>query len=251
VKSTLFATLITFAMLAPAAAEQRQVPTNVTSAGVPAASAKPGAEAQWSQLAAYINTLPASHRAGHVNLMLNGLRYAADAQTTGQEDRWDTPLEFIGRGVGDCEDFAIAKYFMLLEAGVAPELVRLAFVFYTGDAKLLGAAAGPKRTHVVVLQYQHIGDRNPLVLDAVPQIVPLSEREDLHLVFEFGADGNHTAAVSESVVSSRAIGRMMAKWGEVLARMRSEGGREADMVALGNRVPPQQVAQSAGAVRSR
>jgi hypothetical protein len=57
--------------------------------------------------------------------------------------------------------------------------------------------------------------------------------------------------VSESVVSSRAIGRMMAKWGEVLDRMRSDGGREADMVALGNRVPPQQVAQSAGAVRSR
>jgi predicted transglutaminase-like cysteine proteinase len=248
VKSTLFATLITFAMLAPAAAEQRQVPTNVTLGGVPAVAR---AEAQWTQLASYINTLPASHRAGHVNLMLNGLRYAADAQTTGQEDHWDTPLEFIGRGVGDCEDFAIAKYFMLLEAGIAPELVRLAFVFYTGDAKLLGAPAGPKRTHVVVLQYQHIGDRDPLVLDAVPQIVPLSEREDLHLVFEFGADGNHTAAVSESVVSSRAIGRMMAKWGEVLTRMRSDGGREAEMVALGNRVSPQQLAQSAGAARSR
>ena len=250
-KSTLFATLITLAMLAPAAAQQRQVPTNVTSASVPAAPASSRAEAQWTQLASYINTLPASHRAGHVNLMLNGLRYASDMQTTGEEDHWDTPLEFIGRGAGDCEDFAIAKYFMLLEAGFAPELVRLAFVFYTGDAKALGAAAGPKRTHVVVLQYQHIGDRNPLVLDAVPQIVPLSEREDLHLVFEFGADGNHTSAVSESVVSSRAISRMMAKWSEVLTRMRGDGGREAEMVALGNRVSPQQVAQSVAAVRSR
>ena len=86
-KSTLFATLITFAMLAPAAAEQRQVPTNVTPAGVPAAPAPPRAEAQWTQLARYINTLPASHRAGHVNLMLNGFRYAADMQTTGTEDR--------------------------------------------------------------------------------------------------------------------------------------------------------------------
>jgi predicted transglutaminase-like cysteine proteinase len=248
VKSTLFATLITFAMLAPAAAQQRQVPTNVTPAAVPAAAR---ADAQWAQLASYINTLPASHRAGHVNLMLNGLRYAPDMQTTGEEDHWDTPLEFIGRGAGDCEDFAIAKYFMLLEAGLAPELVRLAFVFYTGDAKVLGAPAGPKRTHVVVLQYQHIGDRDPLVLDAVPQIVPLSERDDLHLVFEFGADGNHTTAVSESVVSGRAIGRMMAKWSEVLTRMRGDGGREAEMVALGNRAQPQQVAQSVAGVRSR
>jgi predicted transglutaminase-like cysteine proteinase len=248
-KSTLFATLIAFALLAPAAAQQPQVPTNVTSTSVPAPAR---AEQQWSKLAGYINGLPESHRAGHVNLVMNGFRYAADVDTSGEEDHWDTPLEFVARGVGDCEDFAIAKYFMLLEAGIAPELVRLAFVFYTGDAKALGAAAGStKRTHVVVLHYAHIGDRDPMVLDEVPHIVPLSERADLHLVFDFGADGNYTAAVSESVVSSRAINRMMTKWAGVLDRMRGDGGREAAMLALGNRAAPLQVAQTVPAVRSR
>jgi predicted transglutaminase-like cysteine proteinase len=248
-KSHLFATLIAFAMLAPAAAQQPMVPTNVTSPAVPA-SAQAGE--RWSQLVGYINSLPQTHRAGHVNLVMNGFRYAADAETTGEEDHWDTPLEFVARGAGDCEDFAIAKYFMLLEAGIAPELVRLAFVFYTGDAKLMGVtAARPKRTHVVVLQYQHIGDRDPLVLDAVPHIAPLSERNDLHLVFEFAADGSHAAAVSESVVSSRAIGRMVAKWTDVLDRMRGDGGREAAMVALGNRGPALQLAQSALTSRAR
>ena len=58
--------------------------------------------------------------------------------------------------------------------------------------------------------------------------------------------------MSEAVVSSRAIHRMMAKWGDVLARMHADGGREAEMVALGNRAQPQQMAQqSMVGVRSR
>ena len=247
-KSHLFATLIAFAMLAPAAAQQPRVPTNVTSVAVPA-SVRAGQ--QWSQLVGYINSLPETHRAGYVNMVMNGFRYAPDIETTGEEDHWDTPLEFVARGAGDCEDFAIAKYFMLLESGLAPELVRLAFVFYTGDAKALGVtAARPKRTHVVVLQYQHIGDRDPLVLDAVPHIAPLSEREDLHLVFEFAADGSYASAVAESVVSGRAISRMVAKWSDVLDRMRGDG-REAAMVALGNRGQTVQLAQSTQAARTR
>lgn len=248
-KSHLFATLIAFAMLAPAVAQQRQVPTNVISGGA-ATSAR--AEPKWDQIVAYVNTLPQTHRAGHVNMLLNGLRYASDLETSGQEDRWDTPLEFLARGSGDCEDFAIAKYFMLLEAGTPPELLRLAFVFYTGEDKTLAAgAARPKRTHVVVLRYAQVGDRDPLVLDAIPRIAPLSERDDLHLVFEFAADGSVTSAVSEAIVSSRAISKMMTRWTDVLDRMRSDGGREAAMVALGNRGAPMQLAQSAQVPRPR
>jgi predicted transglutaminase-like cysteine proteinase len=249
VKSHLFATLFAFAMLAPAMAEERHVPTNVTSGGVTAAAR---AEPKWDQIVAYINTLPATHRAGHVNMLLNGLRYASDMQTSGEEDHWDTPLEFLTRGSGDCEDFAIAKYFMLLEAGTPPELLRLAFVFYTGDDKTLSpGAARPKRTHVVALRYAQVGDRDPLVLDAIPRIAPLSERDDLHLVFEFAADGSVTSAVSEAVVSGRAIGKMMTRWTDVLDRMRADGGREAAMVALGNRGTAMQLAQSAQGPRTR
>ena len=153
----------------------------------------------------YVSGQPEAHRTGHVNMMLNGLRYATDSATSGVEDRWDTPFEFVARGAGDCEDFAIAKYFLMLEAGTAPELVRLAFVFYTGDDQsLAGSASRPKRTHVVVLRYAHVGDRDPMVLDAIPRIVPLSERDDLHLVFEFGADGTYTSAVAGSESSPAA-----------------------------------------------
>ena len=248
-KNHLIAMLMSCFLLTPALAQHRDVPRNVTTASVPAAGA---AEHRWGQLLAYVNGLPPSHRVGHINLVVNQFRYASDMETTGEEDHWDTPLEFVARGAGDCEDFAIAKYFMLLESGIAPELVRLAFVFYTGDAKALGStAAHPKRTHVVVLRYEHIGDRDPLVLDALPQIAPLSERDDLHLVFEFGADGTYASAVSEQTVSTRAINRMMDKWFGVLDRMRGSAGREATMYALGNRAQAVQVAQAPAAARAR
>ena len=248
-KSHLFAILMTLGMVASAAAQQRQVPINVTQAA-PQSSAH--AEQQWSRFVGYVNSLPAGHRAGHVNLVVNGLHYQSDQQSTGKEDRWDSPLEFLARGAGDCEDFAIAKYFLLLESGVAPELVKLAFVFYSGDAKALGSSAKlPKRTHVVVLLSEHVGDRQPLVLDALPQVVPLSEREDLGLVFEFGADGTYTAAVPEQVASTRAIENMLERWNGVLDRMRAAGGAEAAMYALGNRNAAQQLAQLAAPSRLR
>jgi hypothetical protein len=105
---------------------------------------------------------------------------------------------------------------------------------------------------VVVLRYAHVGDRDPMVLDAVPRIVPLSQRDDLHLVFEFSADGTSTSAVPESIVSGRAIAKMMTRWTDVLDRMRGDGGREAAMVALGNRgTAAMQLAQSAAGARTR
>ena len=44
------------------------------------------------------------------------------------EDRWTAPLATLTTGAGDCEDYAIAKYVALTEAGVAPENVRLVIV---------------------------------------------------------------------------------------------------------------------------
>ena len=248
-KSHLFAILMTLGLVASAAAQQRQVPISVTrsEAREPARAAL-----QWAQFVGYINGLPESHRAGHVNLVVNGLRYVDDMQTSGVEDHWDTPLEFLERGAGDCEDFAIAKYFLLLESGVAPELVKLAFVFYTGDAKALGSALPqPKRTHVVVLLSDHVGDRQPLVLDALPHVVPLTARDDLHLVFEFGADGGYVSAVSEKVASTRAIERMLENWNGVLDRMRGAGGTEATMLARASRGQALLLAQLAAPSRLR
>lgn len=51
------------------------------------------------------------------------VRYLSDQAAFGQADLWRAaPM----RGTGDCEDFALAKRAMLLEAGAPLRLVRLA-----------------------------------------------------------------------------------------------------------------------------
>ena len=46
-----------------------------------------------------------------VNTFFNkNIRFGTDLEVWEQEDYWATPLETLGRGAGDCEDFAIAKY---------------------------------------------------------------------------------------------------------------------------------------------
>ena len=52
----------------------------------------------------------------------------SDLAQWGVIDRWSSPLETFTTGLGDCEDYAIAKYVALMRAGVAAEDVRLVVV---------------------------------------------------------------------------------------------------------------------------
>jgi predicted transglutaminase-like cysteine proteinase len=48
------------------------------------------------------------------------LLFREDIETWGQIDYWASPLEFMEKGQGDCEDYAIGKYFSLIAAGMPP-----------------------------------------------------------------------------------------------------------------------------------
>ena len=54
----------------------------------------------------------------HVNSFINKILPAHDISTSSSIDYWATPKEFLLQGHGDCEDYAIAKYFTLLELGI-------------------------------------------------------------------------------------------------------------------------------------
>lgn len=63
------------------------------------------------------------------NRLMNGaIRYVNDAQQHGVPDRWTAPLASLAAGLGDCEDFAIAKYVALRDAGVAEDDMRMVLV---------------------------------------------------------------------------------------------------------------------------
>ena len=68
-------------------------------------------------------------RIGIINRAINlAIRPMSDLAQWGVLDRWSAPLETFTTGRGDCEDYAIAKYVALTQAGVAAEDVRLIIV---------------------------------------------------------------------------------------------------------------------------
>lgn len=66
----------------------------------------------WLQLVAAAKPLDEGTKLQAVNDFFNRhIVFDDDLNIWRQSDYWATPLETIGRGRGDCEDFAIAKYY--------------------------------------------------------------------------------------------------------------------------------------------
>jgi predicted transglutaminase-like cysteine proteinase len=68
-------------------------------------------------------------RVGVINRAVNlAIAPESDIDQWGVLDRWSPPLETLRTGHGDCEDYAIAKYVALLNAGMSEEDVKLVIV---------------------------------------------------------------------------------------------------------------------------
>ena len=62
-----------------------------------------------------------------VNNFFNQVPYQSDQQCWGKSDYWATPVEMLGVGKADCEDYAIAKFFTLVEMGIPREKLFLTY----------------------------------------------------------------------------------------------------------------------------
>jgi predicted transglutaminase-like cysteine proteinase len=110
-----------------------------------------------------------------VNRTLNRIRFLDDQTHWGQEDYWATPAESVASNGGDCEDFTIAKYFLLKELGVPISRLRMTYV----------KAVRLNQAHMVLAYYPR-PDAEPLVLDNLEESVrPASQRTDLVPVYSF------------------------------------------------------------------
>jgi predicted transglutaminase-like cysteine proteinase len=144
------------------------------------------------------------------------LAYMEDIDNWGQVDYWASPLEALGKGAGDCEDYAIGKYFTLTTLGMPHAKLRMVYV----RASIPGAPNG--FVAHMVLAYYPTPEAEPLVLDNLqPGVRPASERQDLSPVFSFNAEG-----LWQGVGSIRAKGdplTRLSKWRETLLRARLDG----------------------------
>lgn len=144
------------------------------------------------------------------------LRYEDDQKLWGQADYWATPIEALMRGAGDCEDFAIAKYFSLKFVGVPAARLRITYV----KARIGGPDSNLVQAHMV-LTYYATPDAEPLVLDnLVGEIRPASRRPDLLPIFSFNSEG---VFVPGSSLPQQGTGSRLSRWNDVVQKMKAEG----------------------------
>lgn len=119
----------------------------------------------------------------NVNDFFNKITYKTDLSHWRQKDYWATPFEFMGSGAGDCEDYAIAKYFSLIKLGIPDEKLRITYVSYKkANSKF-------EQAHMV-LTYYHKTGVEPVVLDNIDKTLQVaSKRTDLKPVYSFNASG--------------------------------------------------------------
>ncbi len=65
--------------------------------------------------------LPEDQIVIRVNRFFNQLEYCSDIRTWNKKDYWASRLEFLGKGQGDCEDYAVAKFLTMAQLGVPEE----------------------------------------------------------------------------------------------------------------------------------
>ena len=147
--------------------------------------------------------------------------FASDLEVWGQQDFWASPLEMLGKGRGDCEDYVIGKYFALLAAGVPVAKLRLVYVRATiGGGGRVGD--GEVVAHMVLAYYASPGTEPAILDNLIGDIRPASRRPDLEPVFSFNGDGLWQGVGAQSAGDPAA---RLSRWRDVLAKARAEGFR--------------------------
>ncbi|MDR2050878.1 MAG: transglutaminase-like cysteine peptidase [Deltaproteobacteria bacterium] len=90
---------------------------------------RPPDAAQWLNLVQRAEKLARdADKLRMVNGYFNQWRSKSDTYAWSSPEHWDTPREFISQRGGDCEDYAIAKYFALRFLGFPAERMRIVLV---------------------------------------------------------------------------------------------------------------------------
>ena len=141
--------------------------------------------------------------------------WVSDYDHYGVADYWATPLEMLASGGGDCEDYAIGKYFTLLALKVPMDTLKITYV--------KAQNVDPVNRSHMVLTYYATPAAMPLVLDNLnTEIKPASERPDLSPVYSFNGQGLWLAKERSSGKSIAGGSSGISLWRDMLSRMGKE-----------------------------
>lgn len=146
------------------------------------------------------------------------IQFTDDMDAWKKSDYWATPMETLGLEKGDCEDFAIAKYFTLLASNIDVSQLRMIYV----KARIGGPESTIVQAHMVLAYYGGQG-AEPVILDnLITDIRPASRRQDLTPVFSFNIKGIWAGISASSTASSTGTNNL-SRWQELIARAKAEG----------------------------
>lgn len=173
---------------------------------------------QWRHMIVQMKALPDSEKLVMANDFFNThTLWVEDREAWGQKDYWATPLETMGNGKGDCEDFAIAKYAMLILSGVNVDKLRITYV-----KAQIGDANGKTHAAHMVLAYYETPSSDPQILDnMIMQIRPASRRPDLTPVYGFNSRGLWVGGAATPATNNP--GAKLSRWRDLLQRAAAEG----------------------------
>lgn len=130
------------------------------------------------QEAATFNTIKKLNR---VNSFVNRILPGYDKIVQNTPDFWSTPKQFLIQGKGDCEDYAITKYFTLKQLHIDPKQLYLAIVKVKTQPTL----------HMVMLYFEN-NSSIPLVLDNLSwKVLPIDKRKDLDVQVIFNESDSY------------------------------------------------------------
>lgn len=113
-----------------------------------------------------------------INNFFNNVPYVEDIEIWDKKNYWATPLEFLGKDKGDCEDYVIAKYFSLRDLGIESKKLYFSYV----------KSMRINKAHMV-LSYFETPYSIPLILDSTNfKIFPADKRKDLIPVYNFNGE---------------------------------------------------------------
>ncbi|WP_339547300.1 cysteine protease LapG [Pseudomonas sp. RA_35y_Pfl2_P32] len=166
----------------------------------------------WNQMLQGETRQPEREQLTAVNRFFNQqLSFRDDSRIWRQTDYWATPIESLVKGAGDCEDYALAKYFSLRKLGVPSEKLRITYV----------KSLTRNQAHMVLTYYAR-PSADPLVLDnLISDIRPASNRKDLLPVYAFNAEGLYMPGTDSG--KRKGDAKRLSRWQDVLQKMQAEG----------------------------
>jgi predicted transglutaminase-like cysteine proteinase len=166
------------------------------------ASCQSQAALQFLAIVDSARTLQGRARLGEINRAINlTIKPMSDLALYGEDDVWSSPLATLAIGAGDCEDYAIAKFEALQEAGVSADDLRI--VILRDDIR--------KEDHAVVAARL---DGDWLMLDNRHMVMARDQQvREYHPVFLIGHGGiklypDTPSAFEESREYKRGVGQI-------------------------------------------